>query len=194
MHVIDISTDVGGEILAGAADGALAQAKLIAHASQFKSPGVVFLDFQNVQVATGSFLREAVLGFRWSCRRVYTYLQPVVANANAKIVQELELVLSATGQAIAACELDVDRCPHNARVLGHLEEAQHQTLIALLDLGEADAARLRATASDIEGTGPKSTAWNNRLAGLVEKSLLVEEKRGRRKWYRPVLKELCYGR
>jgi hypothetical protein len=66
-----------------------------------------------------------------------------------------------------------------------LDEKQRVTLEAVVDAKEADAGTLqhRFRKSDEIGI----TGWNNRLAALVAKGLLIETQKGRGKLYRPVL-------
>ena len=181
----------GDELLAGSVEGAALLSKLIPSVATTSSPGVVYLDFSAVRVATGSYLRESVLGFRDYCRRSRPELYPVVANPNEKVLDELRYLLKEKGDAVVVCELAATESPSNARVLGILEEKQTVTLLAVLEAGEADAASLRKRARRSESIS--LTGWNNRLASLSSKGLLIETRRGRSKWYRPVMERMTYG-
>src|SRR3546814_12965751 len=82
-------------------------------------PTLAFLDFAEVDIATGSFLREAVMGFRDFCRNAAGMIYPVVANANAIIEEELATYLRGRNDAIWACTHATDengRAPCRERV------------------------------------------------------------------------------
>ena len=53
-----------------------------------------------------------------------------------------------------------------------------------------EAHQRNAAALARKDKNTKATAWNNRLASLAAKGLIVEESRGRAKYYRPVLEML----
>jgi hypothetical protein len=74
-----------------------------------------------------------------------------------------------------------------ARILGEVDPKQRVALESVRLLGEADAATLQKRFAD-ENVGV--TAWNNRLAALSAKGILVATQRGRAKSYRLVLEGL----
>src|SRR5689334_6692638 len=94
------------EVLAGAAKGAAVLSLLIAQVHKLVTPTVVALDFHGVTVATGSFLRECVLGFRDYCRRSQPNLYPIVANPNDVVLEELRGLLRDRRQALVCCRLE----------------------------------------------------------------------------------------
>src|SRR5438045_2264084 len=101
MVAVDIHKLMKGrDVLAGSADGAVVLSKLIAAVSEIEDTEVVMLDFQHVQIATASFLRESVLGFRDYCRNSRPNLYPVVGNADLPVVEELEGLLRLRGDAV----------------------------------------------------------------------------------------------
>jgi hypothetical protein len=179
------------EILAGPQDGALMLSKLIEHVSGIQETMVVILDFRLIQVATSSYLREAVLGFRDYCRNSRPNLYPVVGNLGLKVFGELEFFLKERGDAIVVCETTNRGAIKAARVLGKLEEKQTETLKAVLAARKADAASLAKKFAD---DGTKATAWHNRLNALCAKGIIMETQDGRLKVYQPVVEELSYGR
>lgn len=187
----DFAKDRSG-ILAGALLGQQVLGQLIASAPRPATPTVCYLDFDGVQVATASFVRECVLGFRDYARQQNANLYPVVANASDSMLEDLEIVLRAKGDAIAACRLDARGTPSKAVVVGHLEPKQQQTLEGVRLLGEAEASALFKQFGDGK-TLASPTAWNNRLAGLVSRGLLIETRKGRSKSYCCVLQGLTYG-
>jgi hypothetical protein len=190
--ILRIRDLVGDDVLAGARDGVTMLAKLIDTLSQGEDAQLAILDFRDIRVATGSYLRESVLGFRNYCRQRTPASAVVIANADSVVAEELRNLLSAAGDALVTCDLSASGVPRNGRVLGTLEEKQRATLDAVLRLGQADARALHEKFHRTETIGV--TGWNNRLAALAEKGILIDEREGRAKRFRPVLKELQYGR
>jgi hypothetical protein len=177
----------GSTVLAGATAGAQMMGKLIARVADSDAT-IVYLDFQDIEAATGSFLRECVLGFRDYCRRVKSKLYPVFANAPPVVEEEFRELLVATNDAFVSCRITKAGKVSSAKVVGRLDQRQAETLLAVVKARETDASRLSQHSEDIG-----STAWNNRLAGLVSKGILIERKSGRQKLYSPVIQDLNYG-
>src|SRR4051812_46330751 len=116
-------TDLGlGDVLAGATNGTNASSQFVARVRSLTAPTVVYLDFSGISVATGSFLRESVLGFRAYCRRSQQNLALVVANMNDLVREELRDLLLSRREAIVCCALGESELPERARVEGVLEE------------------------------------------------------------------------
>lgn len=173
------------DVLSGALTGRKTlQALLDRIGSAPRSPETVYLDFEGIEVATASFLRECVLEFRDTVRRRWTNYYPVVANANETIVEELSVLLEPQRDVLLLCELDETETPHRPRLVGDLEPKQQITFDLVRKLGEADAGELTRTANGTEKVG--QTAWNNRLASLSRLGLLMEHSHGRSKRYRPL--------
>jgi hypothetical protein len=177
-------------VLAGPTDGALLLSRLIEEVSSVEDIAVVILDFRNIDVATASFLREAVLGFRDYCRNSRQNLYPVPSNLGLNVVVELEELLKLKGEAIVIGETTATGNIRSARVLGRLEEKQSLTLRAVLEIGKADAATLAKRFPDDRA---KATAWHNRLTSLCSKGILMETSDGRLKVYKPVVGGLAHG-
>ncbi|WP_152528003.1 hypothetical protein [Sphingobium lactosutens] len=162
-------------------------AQLIAETRPVPQPAIAYLDFGGVDIATGSFLREAVLGFRDFSRNAIGTLYPVVANANATIEEELTVYLKDRNDAIWACVLDNEGEPTDAHILGELDAAQMNTLHLIAQhrpISAPELAKLRPE----EGIG--TTAWNNRLATLASKGILMELKTGKTKMFSPVMEAI----
>jgi hypothetical protein len=173
--------------LAGSAMGRQMLALLIGETGAITSPAVAYLDFAGVDIATGSFLREAVLGFRDFSRNAIGALYPVVANANAMIEEELSLYLRDRSDAIWACSLHEDGSAHDARILGELDSAQMDILTLISEHGRISAPELAKLRPE-EGIG--ATAWNNRLAALTAKGILMELRQGKTKLFTPLLETI----
>ena len=150
-------------------------------------PEPFFLDFAGAPPATGSFLRECVLGFRKYVRAQGLPVYPVVANASGATIEELTHLLEMLSDALPTCLLDADDRVTEPRIIGALDAAQQRTLDAVIEAGSATATALAEKFSD-EKVG--TTAWNNRLVALAQKGLLIERTEGRAKTYEPVLKGL----
>ena len=157
--------EVGGsEVLAGASEGRRALGLLLERIDGANGhPSMVYLDFEGVEVATASFLRESVVEFRDIVRRRWKTVYPVVANANEMVVEELSLLLGTQPDAMALCMLDQCGKPHSPCLLGELQPKQRIALELVKQAGETNAgelagqARIRAVVRRV---------WNNRLASL----------------------------
>jgi len=177
----------GTTVLAGALNGRKALADLLHQAqTEPRHPEPLFLDFQGVEVATASFLREAVLGFRDAVRRARSKFYSVVANANPLVTEELQALVAARGDVLLLCTLK-DDVPSRPRLVGDLDPKQKFTFDLVRKRGETDAAELMRQYGESEGV--KQTAWNNRLSALASLGLVVETSQGRAKRYRPLFVE-----
>jgi hypothetical protein len=70
----------GQTILSGSIAGRRLLNALIANTQSVDAPTRAFMDFNGVELATASFLRESVVGFRDYARLASPHLYPVVAN------------------------------------------------------------------------------------------------------------------
>ena len=79
---------IGGQtVLSGAISGRTLLSALIAATPFVAIPTPAFLDFMEIEVATASFLREAVIGFRDFARQSLGNVYPVVANLAPSILK-----------------------------------------------------------------------------------------------------------
>ena len=177
-------------VLAGATAGQSAFATLIQQTRTPNAAEVCFLDFEGVAFATISFMRESVVAYRNHARTHWPNLYPVVANVAPVIAEELGDFLRMRNDAMIMCKL-YDEVPSDPVVIGAVDGKQLTALNAVLALREADAPQLALQFKDAEPIS--TTAWNNRLAALVAKGLLIEISSGRGKRYRPVLEGLTHG-
>lgn len=186
IEKINISQLENGEpVLAGLHRGQRMFNKLLSQLPRSVFPQPLFLDFRDVGLATGSYLREAVLKLKRHCRDEGLNIYPVLANINEGTLQELDLALKAQSDAIFICNLDTRGKVTSARLVGVLEDKDLKTFEAVSEGKEVDAASLADKYAAQERIGP--TGWNNRLASLVSKGILREIRRGRAKFYRLVL-------
>ncbi|MET4218895.1 hypothetical protein ABIB00_004116 [Bradyrhizobium sp. LB14.3] len=174
----------GKTVLSGAIPGRKVLSALIAATRSTQAPAPAFLDFDGIEVATASFLREAVIGFRDYARQSLPTVYPVVANMAPSVAEELDFFVRARGDVIWSCDLDAKDHVVGARLIGDLDPAQRSTFDAVIELGAITAPELAARFAD-QGIGP--TAWNNRLSALATKGLLVERKQGKSKLFSPLL-------
>lgn len=191
---IDIKKASGSRVLAGALNGRKTLGKLMAITAQEPfEPEPAFLDFENIDIATASFLRESVLTFRNIVRGQRSNFYPVIANANQIIQDELsELVGGSRSDVLIACSLTEEGKVRDVTLIGELEPIQRKTFDLVRQNGEADASGLmRAHGATDRAT--RTTAWNNRLTSLAFLGLLVEVSQGRTKKYRPLFKDAQYG-
>ena len=142
IHMSKLS---GGDtqVLAGAARGRSARAQLLERTgSEPSQPETVFLDFQNVEVATASYLRESVLFFRDEIRRRRSNFYPVIANPPKLVLEELRILVMARCDALMICSLDKDDHVCDSYLLGDLDPKQRFTFDLVQDLSETSAAEL----------------------------------------------------
>src|SRR3546814_15197352 len=95
-------------------------AKLIEKTKPVAQPTLAFLDFAEVDIATGSFLRQAVMGFRDFCRNAACMIYPALANPNAIIEQELATYIRGRTDAICACPLATAGTAHKPHIRGEM--------------------------------------------------------------------------
>lgn len=184
--IIRIRSLASDEVLAGAQEGKNLLARLVREVQEPTEPEVLFLDFDEIAVATGSFLREGPMAFRRILRSNRTTLYPVIANASRTVLDELELYLRSDNDALFACSLANGTHISNLRVVGKLDEKQALTLELLREYGDTTATALADTSRDPD---VKATAWSNRLSALTLKGLAMEISSGRTKLFRLPVKE-----
>lgn len=180
------------EVLAGALNGQKMLSKLLELTrKEPQSPELIYLDFSGVDVATASFLREAVLAYRDTVRRRRSNFYSVIANANQVIEDELKVLVTAESDALMLCLLDKNDQPRAPRLLGRLDPKQRLTFELVQQRNDTNAAELMREHGEKEKVN--QNAWNNRLASLANLGLVVELSEGRSKRYRPLLVGATYG-
>lgn len=176
------------DIASGSLNGKQVLAKAIPFITKSSGPQLLLLDFSGISVATCSFLRESVLGIRNYCHSANTNFYPIVSNPNNDVYEELQTLLDSVSDAFLSCSLNKGQIS-NIQLIGSLEEKQKMTYQAVLEIGDSEAGELLQK-FQTEGIG--ITGWNNRLASLAAKGLLMEIKKGRRKIYRPLVEGVAY--
>jgi len=152
------------------------------------NPEPIFLDFSRVEVATASYLRESVLAFRDLIRGRRSTFYPVIASTNDEVRDELIELMRTRGDALVVCTLDKGGNVVEAGLIGDLDPKQRMTFDLVHERGETDAGELMRAYGESEGL-KHTTAWNNRLAALAARGLLMEVSQGRAKRYRPLFED-----
>lgn len=180
----------GSPILSGAPSGRHLFAKLVELLPpEPKSPEPLFLNFQGIEVATASFLRESVLAFRTFVRGRKSNFYPAIANANSEIIDELFEVVHLRGDVLMTCTVDENGEVLRCLRVGSLDPMQQITFDLVNTHGETTAIKL----SETENSSIKPTAWNNRLSSLSSLGLISEKNQGRTKIYQPIFHGGCNG-
>ncbi|OBQ77648.1 hypothetical protein A9K71_11155 [Mesorhizobium sp. WSM3873] len=151
-----------------------------------KEPTALFLDFRNVEVATASYLRESVFALKTYMRARNSKFYPVVANVNNSVMDELSVITILTNDVIMSCQIDGNRNILSQELIGTLDPKQKMTFDLVSSSERIDANSLMENFGESEKT-KGTTAWNNRLSGLVSKGIIREFAQGRAKFYRPLL-------
>lgn len=187
---IDIH-DVGGQpVLSGAADGKAGFLVIFEKArSEPPEPSPLLLDFARVEVATASYLREAIFALKNYLRTSGSKFYPVIANANATVREELAVIADARKDPILAVETSISGEISNQVIIGTLDPKQATTFARVTELRRTTAGELKEKFGSEEGvTAP--TVWNNRLAALASQGLILEYTQGRAKFYMPLFAEV----
>jgi hypothetical protein len=172
-------------VLAGRLDGKRSFLRTLEELPPLTEPAILLLDFRGIDLATSSFLSEAVLPLRDHLRARRPPAYVVAANLNNKVAEELDELLIRTNDAILACDSAADGTISDVRLSGKLEEKLLETFNLIRAKGPASAVQLHAESRELDRIG--ATAWNNRLSILTSKSLVREIAQGRTKKYQTVL-------
>jgi hypothetical protein len=187
MNVVKIKLRLpdADPVLAGRLDGRRVLVRALEAFSAVKLPSLAVLDFDGVEVATSSFLSELVLPLRDHLRLRNPPAFVVLANLNEQVKEELDEHLGRLGEAVLSCVIDRANKISKPQIEGRLEQKLWETFKLLRRKKEATAVELHSDSADADKVGP--TAWNNRLAALAGKGLVMESAQGRAKKYRLVL-------
>ena len=187
--IISIRDLINSDILAGVANGKAVFASCVSMTGEEPDePNALFLDFGDIEVATASALRESVIALKAYKRSICSKQYPVLANINDSIEDDVRVLMDARNDAIITCNFESGGAVSNIRLIGNLDPKQAMTFNLVSQLNGADASSLMERFGKEEKT-TSTTAWNNRLAGLVQRGLLREFTYGRSKFYRPLLEE-----
>lgn len=173
--------------LAGAQDGN-AWAKATRSVVDTAASGVHAIDFTAITLATVSWLREAILELvRYAAvTRPDVFL--IAANACDLVGEEIAVALEAKKSLLILADVSASLEVTRPRLLGKLDPALDESFRAIVGKVECDASYLARTLPQLG-----LTAANNRLSALESKGVLISERRGRSRVYRPIMKGLIYG-
>jgi hypothetical protein len=190
-RTIEMKEVAGQEtILSGASAGKQAALIVIEKAGlEPEDPCPLLMDFSGIDIATASYLRESVYALKNFLRNSRSKLYPVVANANAKVREELAVLAEARNDVLLLVETEEAGAVKHQAILGSLDPKQAMTFECVKELKRADAGTLMKKYGSKEKT-TSTTAWNNRLAALVARGLILEYTRGRAKFYQPLFSEV----
>lgn len=182
----------GKKALGGAVEGRRDLSKLLeAIGVEPAVPEPLFVDCEGIELATASYQRETIGALQGLIRGRRSNHYLVIANAGSAVRDDLDVLARVGGLAFLACSLDAAGKVSKPGIVGQLDPKAQATFDLVCKRGETDAKELMQANSGREDVG--HTAWNNRLAGLVQQGLIAEYTVGKAKRYRPVLKEKIYG-
>jgi hypothetical protein len=182
----------GKKALGGAVEGRRDLARLLeAVGSEPPAPEPLFVDCEGIELATASYQRETIGALQRLIRGRRSNHYLVIANANATVRDDLDVIARAGGLAFLICSLDAIGKVSKAGIIGLLDPKAQATFDLVCQRGETDAKELMLANRGREDIG--HTAWNNRLAGLVQQGLIAEYTVGKAKRYRPILGGKFHG-
>lgn len=185
----EIAALAGSPVLGGAIAGRSLFAKLSALAQERPNTPTPWLwDFAHVDVVSASFIRESFLSMRALLRAQRSSLVPVIINASPDVREDLATLLKAADAAILSATVDAAGRLAQFELIGAVDPHLQETFGLVAQHGETDARELKELIDTRPGAAPiVQTAWNNRLAKLVELGALIEIPRGRAKRYRLIV-------
>jgi len=145
---------------------------------------IVLIDFEGVEIMTGSWANEMVVPlYEWAAD-ARNDLFPILRNLTNRWDEELQLLANWNQQCYLWAK-GSDGHPSQATLIGSLDSPLRRTLDAVVQFTQVTGAELERKFPK-EGIG--ATAWNNRLRDLYTKRLLVRSKQGREQIYSTVVK------
>lgn len=182
---ISMRTEGGDTVLAGSGEGRSFLARMIEVTGKEPSePEPLILDFAEIEIATSSYLREAVVRLRDMFRGKRSNFYPIVANATDAVTEELAMLLNDHSDALLACSVDDAGQLSAVEPIGKLEGVLRRTFDLVREHGEIGAVEARTM---FPAETETVTAWNNRFSALADRGLVVEFNRGRLKRYKTIL-------
>lgn len=183
----------GQSTLGGAVEGRRHLAMLVdAWGEEPAQPEPLFLDYAGIDFATASYHRETLIALQTLIRSRRSNHYIVVANAVPAVREDIEVLARFGGIAFLTCALDEAENVSDVGLIGNLDPKQRSTFDEVCARGETDARELMAASAGQDSVG--QTAFNNRLASLVNMGLIAEISQGKAKRYRPVLQGHADGK
>lgn len=166
---------------------------------------VVAVDLAKVSLATTSYIKAGLLPLFFSGQRYADQvgsglldaggvpalnLYPVFCNVDEEVLDTMNEVFAGRRLPFLVAGLSNGELG-SGRIFGFLDDALVRTIRLIHQREQVTALEL---ASEFSKEDIKPTAWNNRLNDLWRLRLLRRIKRGKAWWYKPVTKEIIYGR
>ncbi len=166
---------------------------------------VVAVDLAKVSLATTSYIKAGLLPLFFSGQRYADQvgsglldtggvpalnLYPVFCNVDEEVLDTMNEVFAGRRLPFLVAGLS-DGELGSGKIFGFLDDALVRTIRLIHQREQVTALEL---ASEFSKEDIKPTAWNNRLNDLWRLRLLRRIKRGKAWWYKPVTKEIIYGR
>ena len=189
--VLDIHSIFGQEILAGSGAGKVCLGKLIEATLTVPPESLIALDLRKTELVTASFFRTSFKAFRDYVAGNGRFGLIHLCKGQSTI-EEVTAYADDLGDAFLFGDINKQSEITDAFLIGKLDAKQKRTLIALSELGEADAATLFNKYPEQPALAT-SAAWSNRLASLASKCLVSERLEGRSKLYRPLVEGIRHG-
>jgi hypothetical protein len=179
----------GQDVLSSSIDGKVAFfAMLEKTKTEPAEPTPLLIDFDGIQVATASYLREAVFALKTYLRTRDSKFYPVAANANTAVRDELAVIAEAKKEYLLVVVISPAGEVTNQEIIGQLDPKQASTFDRVKRLGRTTAGEMKDKFGAEEDVSAP-TAWNNRLASLAAQGLILEYTQGRAKFYKPLFTE-----
>jgi hypothetical protein len=193
MNSINILSLCNKDILAGSVAGTEVFTKLVIATNEVPAGSIVPVDLCGIQLVTASFFRTAFKAFRDYARQSAN-IYPIFCEANDSSLDEITPYADASNDVFVFAERLPDPGTEISSLLliGKLDDKQNKALVALTELGSADASTLFERYPEVPPVA-SSAAWSNRLAKLNEKGIIPEKSVGRTKIYSTFAKEYLYG-
>jgi hypothetical protein len=154
-------------------------------------PEPLFADYSGIELATASYQRETLVALHTLLRARRSNYYLVVANACPSVREDIEVLARLGGMAFLGCTLNRAGTVLDIALIGTLDPKQQATFEEVCARGETDARELMIARAGQEDV--RQTAFNNRLASLVNLGLIAEINHGKSKRYRPVLQGGLHG-
>lgn len=151
------------------------------------SESQVLIDFEGIMSASASYLKRILNPFFVPLSDAESFRRevfPVVSNLNSKDLREDMEAYLASSERVLILASEMQKGVQYVDLIGPLDGAAAETFTALCNLKTATAAQLYEQDKD---RMTNQTAWNNRLAKLVEMRIARRSREGRIWIYQPSL-------
>lgn len=187
--IINIKELADATVLAGSVFGKKIFVRIIEKSiMEVPLPTALVIDFDGIELATASFLRESVFAVKSYMRMRQSSYYPIVANINDEIHEDLLILTDAMNDVVISCVSESAQNVSSATLIGRLEPKLKEVFDFVTQKGSASATSLRRVLGE-DNSSSNSTVWNNRLSALVSRGIIKESTNGRLKIYKPIIEE-----